>query len=87
MAYFVMVFSNTKLWSQLDDQYYANVLVAIFQFATAVLFIWKKMPGEKKLKSNSTFLIVILGIIGMWLWLPNKEELGKLEEAETRNID
>jgi nicotinamide riboside transporter PnuC len=85
VGYGIIVFSDIKLWIQLDTQYHAYVLVAIFQYATVgvfIWFVWRKMPGERKPKTNSTLMIIFLGIIGMWLWLPNKRELNKLEDTD-----
>jgi len=38
------------------------------------------MPLQKKTKTNNTFMILFLGIIGMWLRLHNKCEINKLFE-------
>ncbi|MFK5889758.1 MAG: hypothetical protein QM486_03375 [Flavobacteriaceae bacterium] len=49
------------------------LLVGVF-----IGFIWKKFPANKKSKWNNTLMILFLGVIGMWLWFPNKKELEKL---------
>jgi hypothetical protein len=35
---------------------------------------------RKKTKTNNTFVVLFLGIIGMWLWIPNQNEINKLTE-------
>jgi hypothetical protein len=40
------------------------------------------MPIREKTKTNNTFMMLLLGIIGMWLWIPNKREINKLPEKQ-----
>lgn len=40
-----------------------------------VFYTWKYLPIPKKEKTNNTLMILFLGIIGMWLWLPNENDL------------
>jgi amino acid transporter len=47
--------------------------IAIF-----IWFIWTKYPVENKKKKSDTIMIIFLGIIGLWLWMPNEKELKKL---------
>lgn len=84
IAYMIAAYSSFKFWMKLDDEYHVNIALFIFQLGTIAFFIWyvwKKFPGERKQKTNHTLMIVFLGIIGMWLWLPNKRELEKLKKA------
>lgn len=83
IGYMIIVFTDTKLWMKLDFDYKVNWIFWGFHFIVTGIFIWyirKKMPVEKKVKNHYTFLILFLGIIGMWLWLPNKQELNELTE-------
>jgi len=41
----------------------------------------KKTPNPKSKKTNATFLVLFLGIIGLWLWLPNKQEFKQMETS------
>ncbi|MDV7140414.1 hypothetical protein R3X28_16095 [Maribacter sp. TH_r10] len=80
-VYLIVVFTDPKLWLKLDYDYKANWLILGLHLIVAGIFIWfnwKKMPIPRKTKSNNTFLILFLGIIGMWLWIPNKREMKKL---------
>ncbi|MDP2175732.1 MAG: hypothetical protein Q8K70_07455 [Bacteroidota bacterium] len=55
-----------------------NMFVWGFHYAVVVVFLWfnwKKMPLTKKVKIKYTFAFLLIGVIGMWLWLPNKNEL------------
>ena len=39
------------------------------------------MNYEKKDRNENILMILFLGVIGMWIWLPNKEELKVLLSA------
>ena len=57
----------TKLIGNIDIYkiaFFMNLgIVALF-----ITFIWKYMPDSKKEKTNYSFMILFLGIIGMWIW-------------------
>ncbi len=81
VGYMIIIFTNTFLWNKLDYEYKANWLIFVLNLIVSGIFIWynwAKLPIEKKTKTNNTFMILFLGIIGMWLWIPNKNELDKL---------
>lgn len=62
-------------------------LISILVYLTAFIFIWfiwTKYPGKRKQKINFTLSILILNIIGMWVWLPNKRELNKLKTIHNK---
>lgn len=83
IGYIIIIFTDTKLWIKLDIDYKANWLIWTLNLIVAGIFIWfnwTKMPTDKKTKTNNTFMILFLGIIGMWLWIPNKREINKLAE-------
>jgi uncharacterized membrane protein len=83
IVYMIIIFADTKLWIKLDFDYKANWLILGLNFIVAGIFLWfnwTRMPIEKKTKTNNTFMILFLGIIGMWLWIPNKREINKLTE-------
>ena len=68
VVYMIIVFSNAKLWVKLDFEYKVNWLIWGLNLITMGVFIWfnwKKLPIEKKNKTNNTLMIIFLGIIGM----------------------
>jgi hypothetical protein len=83
VIYLSIMFTDTKLWVKLNFDYKAGWLILILNLIITGIFIWfnwTKMPIEKKTKTNNTFLILFLGIIGMWLWIPSKPEINRLIE-------
>ncbi|MFL1013695.1 hypothetical protein [Flavisericum labens] len=83
IGYMIIIFADTKLWIKLDFDYKANWLIWGLNFIVAGIFLWfnwTRMPIKKATKTNNTFMILFLGIIGMWLWIPNKSEINKLTE-------
>lgn len=80
-AYLTIFFTNVKLSNTLDINYHANKIIwllNVFTAATFIWFNWKKLPIEKNKKTNNTLMIIFLGLIGMWLFIPNKRELDKM---------
>ncbi len=83
IGYMILMFADTKMWVKLDFNYKANWIIGILNLIVAGIFLWfnwTRMPIGKKTKTNNTFLILFLGIIGMWLWIPKKSEIDKLTE-------
>ena len=83
VGYIIIIFIDSKLWIKLDLEYKANWLILGLNFIVTRVFLWfnwTRMPIENKMKTNNTFLILFLGIIGMWLWIPNKNEFCELTE-------
>lgn len=81
IGYMIIVFADSKLWIKLDFDYKAILLFWALNLVVAGIFLWfnwTRMPIRKKTKINNTFMILFLGIIGMWLWIPNKREINKL---------
>ncbi len=82
-GYLFLVFFDSKLWVYLALKYRIDWIVGIFHFVVIGIFssfISRKMAVKNY--KNSIFMIVVLGIVGMWLWFPNKN---KLRELEKRN--
>lgn len=79
---YLLIFSlNIPLSAYLDNNYKLDLFVKGFNILTRILFIWyiwKCYPITKKKRSNNTWMIIFLGIIGMWLWMPSKNEVNKL---------
>jgi amino acid transporter len=78
VGYFLLFITESQFSFTLDNTYKANYLVFALHVLGLGIFIWynwKKMPIAKKKKYDNTYLILILGIIGMWLWLPNEKQI------------
>ncbi len=82
VIYFGIVMSNTKLWVLLNRDYNMDWIVKFFHICITGTFIWFNwnMQYNKKKKWDNTWKILLLGIIGMWLWLPNKKEIVNLTD-------
>lgn len=80
IGYVIIVLIDTKLWFKLDMNYKVNWLVFGFHFMVTGIFIWfnwNKLQIPRNKKMSNTFLFLFLGIIGMWLWIPNNQEMNK----------
>ena len=65
-------------------------IMRAFHFLVLGIFIWynwTRMPISKKEKRNNTYMLVFLGILGMWFWMPNKKELKKLIEVKSHSAE
>lgn len=79
--FFVSVFGPHDVWIKIYFKYHANWIIAFLHLLVLGLFLWynwKKLPITKKEKTNNTWMLVFLDIIGMWLWVPNKKEIDNL---------
>jgi len=78
IGFILLLFFNTD---ELISYIFKNNLDQVFglfhwlSVAIFIWFIWVKMPKDKKSNINNTLMIVFLGIIGLWLWFPNKKEI------------
>ncbi len=82
-VYLIIIFADFRWSTNPDFAFKAQWYIWIFHNLILALFIWfnwKRMPIDKKHKTNNTFMLLFLGVIGMWLWLPNKGEVNKLVE-------
>jgi len=76
-----IIFFKPKIQFQLDQSYKLNWIIWVLNIVVIGYFIWynwKKLPIPKNEKINNTLMIVFLGVIGMWIWLPNKAEIEKI---------
>ncbi|OIQ27212.1 MAG: hypothetical protein BM564_13035 [Bacteroidetes bacterium MedPE-SWsnd-G2] len=83
LAYMIVVFGNAKLWLELYIKYNALWILIALQIMVAAIFIWfnwVRMPLKKEAKISNTFMLLFLGIFGMWLWFPNKADLKTLSK-------
>lgn len=83
ISYFVSTTFYHETTIHLILFYHVDWIVKLVHFSVVGIllwFNWKKLPLEKKKKRDNTLMILFLGIIGMWLWLPNKTEVIKMNE-------
>ena len=81
LSYLVVKLFAAKLWLKIDEDYNVKLIVQGLHYVTVgavVWFIWMRMPIQKNAKINQTFMILFLGVIGMWLWLPNKRKMNQV---------
>jgi len=99
--YFTTIFSKGILWVENNSQDAGEITIWILSFiasgfiiwifhltvlSTIIWYNWKKMPINRKKKKDNTLMVFFLGIIGMWLWVPDKKELRELVQEKTHNI-
>ena len=73
LVYFSITYYDNKLWILIDNDFKANIIIGIFHLIVVGLFlkeIWSNNSTEKNKRTENTFMILILGIIGMWIWIP-----------------
>jgi len=83
LGYVIFMFADHETYIKLIFNYHLDWIVAIINYTVAGIFLWynwKKFPIKKKKKTDSTWMILFLGIIGMWLWIPNKAEIKKMNK-------
>lgn len=81
VGYSVLLFTSTEWVIKLHIHYGAKWYIAAFNFFIKGIFIWynwKKLPIDKKTRTNNTYMLILLGVIGMWLWMPNRLEREKM---------
>ena len=85
LCYLILVFSDSDFLNQIDAKYPLDKIVWGLNLSVSVLFTWfnwYKLPIDKKTKISNTFLIMFIGIIGMWIWIPNDKELDKMNRSQ-----
>ena len=73
LLYFFIVFYDQEFWVKMDNEYKINIILGLFHIIVVGIFIkniWNDNLIENKEKVNNSLMIVFLGIIGMWIWLP-----------------
>ena len=76
IAYILLFYFYVEFILNLEHKYFIHVYLAIFHLIVLGLILkqtWKLNHIKKKQKSNRTFLMFFLGIIGMWIWFPENE--------------
>ena len=75
LTYLIFIFADYENYIKLIFSFHLDWIVAIIHYIVTGIFLWynwKKLPIEKKKKIDNTWMIIFLGIIGMWLWIPSK---------------
>ena len=67
---FDLWFLNNQSFKNL---FHFSVLMHYFLLFIILRFIWKKSNIEKKKKWDKTWMIIFLGVLGMWLWIVNEK--------------
>ena len=93
LVYFLLIIGNGTYWVKSSEKNTHSIIIWILSFIASGFFIWlfhplvmgiiiwynwKKMPINRKKKIDNTLMILFLGIVGMWFWIPNKREINKL---------
>lgn len=76
--YFAMIFYEPQPTSFLGNRMFPiwSFTGLNYSFSAVVLWYnWKRFPLERKKKLENTWMILLLGIIGLWLWMPTKKEV------------
>ncbi len=80
---FIGIMFFTDFWINFLIDNYGKLYYLGIDLLISGIFVWitwKKMPFERKIKVNNTFLIFFFGFVGLWLCTPNQSELNKLIE-------
>lgn len=98
VIYFILIFGGGVILINNNEKNSHIILIWILSFISSGFIIWIlhflimtiiiwynwiKMPILRKKKIDNTLMILFLGILGMWFWLPNKIEINKLIEKNT----
>ncbi len=79
----ILSYVISEYFIKLISNFHLDWILIILNYIVAGIFLWynwKKLPTTKKKKIDSTWMILFLGIIGMWFWIPNKAEIKKMNE-------
>ena len=78
VGFFVLIFLDyfhIGLRPYQEPEMVLFLLVYYTSIGIFIWFIWNRMPVSRKTKWNDTIMILCLKVIGMWLWLPNQNQL------------
>ncbi|UTW64776.1 hypothetical protein KFE94_08740 [bacterium SCSIO 12643] len=85
IGYFILSFTHEKLIYQMYSNSLDLWIIGLTHYSFTgylIWYNWKKLPLGKKKKVSNTLMIFLLGIIGMWLWLPNQKEIDDLSNHQ-----
>lgn len=83
IGFLIITFADFKAYIKLYYETHSNWILTAMHISTMAVFLWynwKRLPLEKKKRTDNTWMILFLGIIGMWLWIPNKKEIEKMNK-------
>lgn len=86
ITYIVIVVFFIRKITILNVEYSLRTIVEIFFIlfkAYFIWFIWKKHPQTKQGRLLDSLMVFFLGIIGMWLWFPNKKQISSLTKTKS----
>ena len=66
---FIMFFSQFSEFFVVANHHIFYLIISFFIILIFIYFVWKKTNLEIKYKRNYTFMILIIGIIGMWFFI------------------
>ena len=82
-VFIILMFTDLDTYFKLIYDNYSKWILASMNFSVAAIILWynwTRLPIDKKKRIDNTWLILLLGVIGMWLWIPNKEEIEKMNQ-------
>lgn len=83
LGYYALSLVELNLFIELKMRFHSDMIIILLNFIISFIFIWfnwKKLPYSKSKKIDNTLMMLFLGIIGMWIWLPNQKELEKIKK-------
>lgn len=80
---YVLHFStDLTLKDQTGYLLWINWIILIFTLVLFIRYNWKFTPVKKSKKWENTWMMIFLGILGMWFWLPNEKEMNRWLETK-----
>src|SRR5690625_7347280 len=81
LIYLGVTLSDKQLRLKLDDNFQGLWVILIFHIVMLRIILWlnwTKFPINKKMKMPYAYIVVFLGIVRMWLWMPSCNDIDKL---------
>lgn len=82
VVYMGITLSEKKILAKLDEFHFLWIFL-IYHIIMLIIILWlnwTKFPIPKKMKIKNTYMVVLLGILGMWLWMPSSEDIESLSD-------
>lgn len=83
IIFIVSMFINDEFFNYIFNSPLNIFPIIIINFVVVGIFKWYNwytLPISQKEKKENQSMMFWTGIIGMWLWLPNKKEIKKMIE-------
>lgn len=83
IAFVVFLFTGSELKLKLLQDYNLHVWFLIIYYIIILVFLWylwTKFPFPNVVKINHTLSSLLLGVFGLWLWLPNPRQVQQMSE-------